>query len=337
MDYNKYSCPVCSKAFSDGDDIVVCPICGTPHHRTCFEEQGHCFNEEKHAEGFSFLKESKATEENCQTVICSNCKAELPKDSLFCNKCGFPVGKGENRHTAYSRRDEENNGEASAPQGMYQTIVMDPMGGLSPDTDIGEGVTVGEAAKFTKNNSPFYSRLFNQIKSIGRSRFSFVGFIFGGGWMLYRKMYLRGAIVTSITALLLFIELYCTVAYGNFLNEAMNALTNIVYGNGLFAGGDVTASILEYFQSLSLEHGMVLGAYFIADLGSLVIKFICGFCCNRWYYRHCVKKIKDINEKAAGKEDADSVLQTKGGVNLALAVSLMVSYLVISFLPALLL
>ena len=31
--YNNCVCPVCKKQFEDGDDIVVCPECGTPHHR----------------------------------------------------------------------------------------------------------------------------------------------------------------------------------------------------------------------------------------------------------------------------------------------------------------
>ena len=31
MDFYKYKCPVCNKQFKEGDDIVVCPECGTPH------------------------------------------------------------------------------------------------------------------------------------------------------------------------------------------------------------------------------------------------------------------------------------------------------------------
>jgi hypothetical protein len=36
------SCPVCTKSFREGDDIVVCPDCGTPHHRACYSEIGRC-------------------------------------------------------------------------------------------------------------------------------------------------------------------------------------------------------------------------------------------------------------------------------------------------------
>ena len=59
MDYIGEKCPVCGKNFHADDDVVVCPICGTPHHRECYENLGHCFNEEKHAEGFSFMAQKQ--------------------------------------------------------------------------------------------------------------------------------------------------------------------------------------------------------------------------------------------------------------------------------------
>ena len=49
--YKNEKCPVCNQEFKDGDDIVTCPVCGTPHHRECYKKIGHCFNEDKHAEG----------------------------------------------------------------------------------------------------------------------------------------------------------------------------------------------------------------------------------------------------------------------------------------------
>lgn len=45
-------CPVCAAAFKEEDDIVVCPYCGTPHHRHCYTENNKCKNLELHADGF---------------------------------------------------------------------------------------------------------------------------------------------------------------------------------------------------------------------------------------------------------------------------------------------
>lgn len=52
MDFYKYKCPVCNKQFKEGDDIVVCPECGTPHHRECYEQEEHCFYQDKHSQNF---------------------------------------------------------------------------------------------------------------------------------------------------------------------------------------------------------------------------------------------------------------------------------------------
>lgn len=48
MDFKNYFCPVCNNKFTDDDDVVVCPECGTPHHRDCYFSNGGCFNADKH-------------------------------------------------------------------------------------------------------------------------------------------------------------------------------------------------------------------------------------------------------------------------------------------------
>ena len=57
MEFTEYKCPVCDKQFKKGDDVVVCPECGTPHHRECYEKEGHCHFADKHGADFSFEKE----------------------------------------------------------------------------------------------------------------------------------------------------------------------------------------------------------------------------------------------------------------------------------------
>lgn len=50
--YSHEKCPICEKEFANEDDIVVCPLCGTPHHRDCYNKNGECGNYDKHSEGF---------------------------------------------------------------------------------------------------------------------------------------------------------------------------------------------------------------------------------------------------------------------------------------------
>ena len=55
--YLNQKCPVCENEFLPTDDIVVCPLCGTPHHRDCYKKNGECGNYDKHNEGFCWTPE----------------------------------------------------------------------------------------------------------------------------------------------------------------------------------------------------------------------------------------------------------------------------------------
>lgn len=55
--YSNQKCPVCENEFLTTDDIVVCPLCGTPHHRDCYKKNGECGNYDKHSEGFRWTPE----------------------------------------------------------------------------------------------------------------------------------------------------------------------------------------------------------------------------------------------------------------------------------------
>lgn len=47
-------CPVCEKRFEENDDIVVCPECGTPHHRACYAKNNACGVVAHHIDGFEW-------------------------------------------------------------------------------------------------------------------------------------------------------------------------------------------------------------------------------------------------------------------------------------------
>ena len=79
-------CPYCGKNFTAEDNIVVCPECGTPHHRDCYKEHSACANEEKHGENFEWKnaavppvhKHEPAGQENGGITVCPNCGRENP-------------------------------------------------------------------------------------------------------------------------------------------------------------------------------------------------------------------------------------------------------------------
>lgn len=69
--FTNEKCPVCNNTFNSDDDIVVCPECGTPHHRECYTENKSCANHYKHSEDFRWEPDFVPVEE-----------AEEPKSDL---------------------------------------------------------------------------------------------------------------------------------------------------------------------------------------------------------------------------------------------------------------
>ena len=65
--YENNKCPVCHKVFEEGDDVVSCPECGTPHHRECYKSIGKCANKDLHETDFVYNRnENEVAEENSE-------------------------------------------------------------------------------------------------------------------------------------------------------------------------------------------------------------------------------------------------------------------------------
>ena len=103
MNYQGVCCPVCGKPFQEGDDIVVCPECGAPHHRECYKSLGHCaLQDQLHQEGLSWQNpndqrpQHQAQRDGVQpdqngNIICPNCGLFCHEEDQFCPNCRFPL------------------------------------------------------------------------------------------------------------------------------------------------------------------------------------------------------------------------------------------------------
>lgn len=91
--YTGKKCFSCGEVFKDGDDIVVCPECGTPYHRECYLKEGKCINDALHESGQSWEQTQESVES--ENIRCIRCGFENPPDKLFCEKCGTPLTKND--------------------------------------------------------------------------------------------------------------------------------------------------------------------------------------------------------------------------------------------------
>lgn len=95
MRYTDVICEGCGKAFTEDDDIVVCPECATPQHRECYNKNGACVNEHRHTEDYSWQGAAENTapsfenEDKIKKIPCPNCGYENPEGSEFCKQCSL--------------------------------------------------------------------------------------------------------------------------------------------------------------------------------------------------------------------------------------------------------
>ena len=202
MKYIGEECPVCSKIFQENDDIVVCPDCGTPHHRSCWQKNNECFNHSKHEEGFAYYVQIN----------------EPPK----------PKAKSEH---------SENNTSKGQPFTVpfpnfvhEEEIKIDLSENSSDKVEEIDGIKVEDFISFVGFSSVYYLPLFYKF-SKGEKKFSFnffAGFIYPIN-QLYRKMNFLGIILSVINLLLnitnfgLFISNDQYTAMLSFLNMSENS------------------------------------------------------------------------------------------------------------------
>jgi hypothetical protein len=336
MKYTGIECPVCNKPFAEGDDIVVCPECGAPYHRECYHAEGHCIFSEKHSKGESWNppsgrevppEGSSSTNDAQRTKICPRCSTRNYPDALFCDKCGLPFVQNTQAPSGFPGPFQQGG-----YPGQPMPFALDPMGGVNPEETM-DGCAAGDLAKYVKVTTPYYLPIFKKIKDTQKSRFNFSAFLFTGGWMLYRKQYKWGIPIT----LLMFCVLLGSALSSLYLYEPLQLLTAA-------AGLDYNKLVLDLpTMALLMQHLDVLSGWqyflvylpFLCSIVQLLIMILIGIKGNRIYYRHCVEKVTALREQTNGGAAFEQVLQTSGGVNMPLAISLMVCYMMIYWLPIL--
>lgn len=343
MEFTKYKCPVCNEQFKSGEDIVVCPECGAPHHRECYEKIGHCFYEDKHSDDFSYENlfednnnKSEAETNDSDFIVCPICKYENEKTMFYCDRCGYPLNEqdrknftGQNVPPNQNVPPKNNNAQFNQNMppfgfGVNGVNPFDPLAGLNSEQEIAENVKVGEMAKFVGKSTQYFLMTFNKIKSTGSSRINFSAFLFSGLYFLYRKMTALGIFITLAIIALTVGEtlIQITPQYMELYNSFYEMYTSSTsYYN-----------IMSLTSAFTIEELLFLYTpLFLVAIKGLIMLF-CGLFANKIYYKHCTKKINSIKKKS-GSVNINKELENSGGINLALAVCFGIAYTITSYIP----
>ncbi len=207
-------CPVCNLPFAADDDIVVCPDCGTPHHRPCWESEGQCANTARHATGYEF-----AAPEADSTIACPGCGTACRESQHFCEHCGTRLLPDEVEKPAENPAYQPVFGQPATLGGDSASTPI--YGSFAPGdpalTEQLDDYTLPEWANFIGPNAGYYILAFKRAKALGRYPFCWSAFFFAPVYFWFRKMWGWGAlaglcnIILSLPTLLInYSQLYGT-------------------------------------------------------------------------------------------------------------------------------
>ncbi len=288
MDFTKYTCPLCKQAFKDTDDVVVCPDCGTPHHRECWLENGECLRADKHGLNEPVEVEFKDVE------------TEEKSDNNTENNAQSIAYIGDTNNAFNS----ENN-EKESPQKIVQDIMDKLEKGNQQEVLIDNQKVSHFVAAIGKNQDYYLPRfmLFEKIKK--PFSWNIAGFFVPLAWALYRKMYKVAALVFAmylavfaITSLPLMTNEEYFEASQACLQEDPEYMVNILmYDSG---SGDVSLTanqvkLYEIIKNAEIPAYIIVITY-VLTLGSRIAVGIFG---TYLYFKKLSKNITKAKEKAS--------------------------------------
>lgn len=328
MRYTGETCPVCHKAFTDDDDVVVCPVCGTPHHRDCYVQQNACANAALHSEGFiwspaqskirqqtapvSTLLTEKPTEnergDGHNIVFCPQCGAENAAEEPVCTQCGARLYNNAANGQPFLPPVQLPNGAA---QGYRAGMVV-----ISP-TDTIDGNTVMDTAEYVQTALRRYIPKFYAMEKTGKkTSWNWAAFFFAPYWYFYRKLYGVGAI---LIVLLLAIS---GLTYTPRLVEKTDAF---------YAAQEQAQALLETQDaSYTAAVQTLTNAYtdlattpefILRTVADLAVALFSGLFANTLYKKKAAKEIARLRANCQTPEEYRLLLFRRGGVSVFLCLA----------------
>lgn len=298
MDYKKEICPICLNEFADGDDIVVCPECGTPHHRECWALNNRCANDALHTEGFEW----KSTAAD---------KPEPEEQPFEVNNQNTETDSAGNTNVPFSipvitSQDINEDG--------FENLCM--RGVKANKESKVDGVRIGDIALYIQQNARNYINKFIKGKKI---TINWAALLFAPAWFFYRKLYKAGLLFLALTvAISLFTyplsdkiideqqQIYETIG----IDAADENVTGTDFVNAVEKklAEDSSGKLMNKMYSLMGKSALWAGLKVLPNL-------IAALCANEIYRRKIKKDLSIINEATDDKSAKTALIMQRGGVS----------------------
>lgn len=295
--YSGQKCAVCSKRFGNQEDIVVCPVCGTPHHRQCWIDYGGCRNANLHGTDFQWKPQATASdhpdfnEKTDMGEICPVCGKNNPPHTLFCPGCGTPLGAG-----------PAQQGQQQGPGGRPFSV---PFASGTDGQQTIQGVPAREVAAVVQFNAVSYIPKFLKMerKKVPVS-FNWAALLISPFWFIYRKMYVFGGI---LLALMLAVGIVTAPAVNAAYDEINTLYSSMAQSET--SQEQLSAQVDQLLQSANVQTVLIL------NTANFILMVALGFAANPLYRRSVVRKAKKLREQEEPLE-REKLLKRWGGINI---------------------
>lgn len=298
--YVGHKCIVCELEFKAEDDVVVCPECGTPYHRSCYMSSGECVNKELHESGESWnSSREKGNNEDSgpEPKKCPYCEFVNKPHCIICERCGSPL-VDELKRNMYGQGDTQTDGNLNSGQGndtrgqRFTFDYADKYCGFDPEEEF-EAVKLKEISEFVNKNQIYYLPIFKKIKDTGKKiSLNVISFFFPEIYFANRKMWFWSVLSIIISLALSFPNMLYMLAYERMIGTTI-------------AGIDLESVKFDLIYSIS-------------SYAALIFKVLMLMFANYIYYRHTLNKIR--RKKAVDELTDISELSRAGGTSAAGAI-----------------
>ena len=302
MDLKYVQCPYCLKPFEEGDDVVVCPECGTPAHRACWKQNGHCLYENKHASGFvwqiPYSKEREEAEQKAREEEAARKTAQtFGSGGRDTRPDGLPFDNEYGNYASYTTGD---HGE------MKPTMRV-----IGPEEMLGDFRVREYGDVIQKNKNKYIPKFFMMDRTKRNFVGNFAAFLAPTLWSAYRRMYGVAILLVLLQFLVPLIALDSVVEY---YSEAASLAREYVMTNASDeeAAEQAMSALMEKMPqppvALQINHYIIMA-----------IHVLMGIFANTLYKKRC----EQLLTKAKAIENASErsvFLKRRGGTSVIAAV-----------------
>lgn len=346
MRYEKTVCDGCKKIFKENDDVVVCPVCGTPQHRECYEKNGGCVNSQLHETGFSWHGEIFSKNEEMpqkkgkeEPLVCPSCGHSNPPGTPVCEVCGqkftfFGVNllereikineeihkeeKAEEEFREIQEAIQNGTGTGADIERMLDARAKIVAPGLSKEQE--QEMLCSHPIKrvlvFISGNALRYVNKFRKTQSRGGITWNWAAFFFSPYWFFYRKLYKLGSVFLTFRLVLSTLAIPFVDNFSSATQTLYDVLQNVT--------STEDASFIAAYDALLKA---AIPIYIISGI-MILLAVVSALIADGVYKKYVTKKLTEAEQYSDPLDFSQFFLKSSGVNVLAALFSFAVGYLI---------